>query len=68
MVITVAHMLMAEGREEGRRVKKIWCLLSEGGGNADGNADGNAEGRAARPTLKARRNTHLYALLIFFFF
>lgn len=61
MVITVAHMLMAEGREEGCRLKKIWCLLSEGGGNAEG----NAEGRAARPALRVRRNTNLCTLFFF---
>lgn len=32
MVITVAHIQMAEGSEAGGWLKKIWCLLSENGG------------------------------------
>lgn len=32
MVVTVDHILIPQGREAGRWLKKIWCLLSENGG------------------------------------
>lgn len=67
VVITAACTPMAEAREAGRRLKKIWCLLSERGRNTE-DADGlwgpSREGSFEGPPPKYKSKT----LSSFFFF
>lgn len=57
MVITAACRLMAQGREAGRRLKKIWCLSSEGGRNAEERRGHSRGGVALKEPRNRKPNT-----------